>query len=118
VVRTGPSGGVRAGRGGEIDRGKLIDGNASGKRREATHKPYIRSGEAATPIPRRVPSPSGRRVGRTRDVLWRRREQRVPVLTYHAHQITGATYETNDLEAFRTDLRTIRRLGLRIVPAL
>jgi hypothetical protein len=51
-------------------------------------------------------------------VLWRRREQRVPVLTYHAHQITGATYETNDLEAFRTDLRTIRRLGLRIVPAL
>lgn len=51
-------------------------------------------------------------------MFWRRREQRVPVLTYHAHQITGATYETNDLEAFRTDLRTIRRLGFRIVPAL
>lgn len=50
-------------------------------------------------------------------MFWRRREQRVPVLTYHSHQISGATYEANDLEAFRIDLQTIRRLGFRIVPA-
>lgn len=50
-------------------------------------------------------------------MFWKRRELRVPVLTYHSHQITGATYETNDLEAFRVDLRTILRLGFRIVPA-
>jgi hypothetical protein len=35
---------------------------------------------------------------------------------YHSHQISGATYDSNDLEEFRAGLRTIRRLGLRIVP--
>lgn len=51
-------------------------------------------------------------------MLWRRREIRVPVLTYHSHQIGGADYASNDLIAFRDDLRTIDRLGLRIVPAM
>lgn len=50
-------------------------------------------------------------------MFWRRRQTRVPVLTYHSHQISGADYAASDLEALRIDLRTIRRTGCRIVPA-
>ncbi len=42
---------------------------------------------------------------------------RVPVLTYHAVNIAGNDYATNDHIAFAHDLRLIRELGLRIVPA-
>jgi peptidoglycan/xylan/chitin deacetylase (PgdA/CDA1 family) len=38
------------------------------------------------------------------------------VLTYHSGNIAGNDYATNDLVAFREDLRTILRLGLSIVP--
>ena len=40
----------------------------------------------------------------------------VPVLTYHAVNIAGNEYASNDHVAFATDLRTIDDLGLRIVP--
>jgi peptidoglycan/xylan/chitin deacetylase (PgdA/CDA1 family) len=38
------------------------------------------------------------------------------VLTYHSGNITGNDYATNNLVAFREDLRIIRRLGLTIIP--
>lgn len=41
---------------------------------------------------------------------------RVPVLTYHAVNISGNEYASNDLRAFAADLRLIDDLGLRIVP--
>jgi hypothetical protein len=41
---------------------------------------------------------------------------RVPVLAYHSNNIEGNGYRGNDHVAFAADLRTIRRLGLRIVP--
>ena len=37
------------------------------------------------------------------------------VLTYHSGNIAGNDYATNDLVAFREDLRIIRRLGLCII---
>jgi len=40
----------------------------------------------------------------------------VPVLTYHAINIHGNDYATNDHVALATDLATISRLGYRIVP--
>jgi hypothetical protein len=41
---------------------------------------------------------------------------RVPVLAYHAVNIAGNEYATNDHVAFAADLRLIDDLGLRIVP--
>ncbi len=41
---------------------------------------------------------------------------RVPVLTYHAMNIAGNDYADNDHVALAEDLRTLHRLGLRIVP--
>jgi hypothetical protein len=41
---------------------------------------------------------------------------RVPVLTYHAVNIAGNDYLSNDHVAFASDLRTIDDLGLRVVP--
>lgn len=41
---------------------------------------------------------------------------RVPVLTYHAINIHGNDYATNDHVALASDLATIARLGYRIVP--
>ncbi len=40
----------------------------------------------------------------------------VPVLAYHAVNISGNGYASNDLLAFAADLRLIDDLGLRIVP--
>lgn len=40
---------------------------------------------------------------------------RVPVLTWHSMSMDGMDYSTNDHIAFAQDLRTIHRLGLRIV---
>ena len=41
---------------------------------------------------------------------------RIPVLTYHAVNISGNEYASNDLLAFAADLRVIDDLGLRVVP--
>lgn len=41
---------------------------------------------------------------------------RVPVLAYHAVNIAGNDYASNDPVAFAADLRLIHALGLRIVP--
>lgn len=41
---------------------------------------------------------------------------RAHVLTYHSGNIAGNDYSTNDLIAFREDLRIVRRLGLSIIP--
>jgi len=41
---------------------------------------------------------------------------RVPILTYHAVNIAGNDYATNDHVAFAADLHLINDLGLRIVP--
>ncbi|HZQ60726.1 MAG TPA: polysaccharide deacetylase family protein [Casimicrobiaceae bacterium] len=41
---------------------------------------------------------------------------RIPVLAYHAVNIAGNDYATNDHVAFAADLRLIHALGLRIVP--
>ena len=41
---------------------------------------------------------------------------RVPVLAYHAVNISGNDYASNDPRAFAADLRLIDDLGLRIVP--
>lgn len=41
---------------------------------------------------------------------------RVPVLAYHAVNIAGNDYATNDHVAFAADLRLIDALGLRVVP--
>jgi hypothetical protein len=38
------------------------------------------------------------------------------VLTYHSGNIAGNDYATNDLVAFREDLRIIERLGLSVIP--
>jgi peptidoglycan/xylan/chitin deacetylase (PgdA/CDA1 family) len=38
------------------------------------------------------------------------------VLTYHSGNIAGNDYASNNLLAFREDLRVIRRLGLSIIP--
>ncbi|MBN8887509.1 MAG: polysaccharide deacetylase family protein [Rudaea sp.] len=42
---------------------------------------------------------------------------KVPILTYHSNNIAGNDYATNDHVALAEDLRTIARLGLRIVSA-
>ena len=41
---------------------------------------------------------------------------RVPILAYHAVNIAGNDYATNDHVAFAADLRLIDDLGLRVVP--
>jgi hypothetical protein len=41
---------------------------------------------------------------------------RVPVLTYHAVNVAGSDYASNDHVALAEDLRLIQRLGLRVVP--
>ena len=41
---------------------------------------------------------------------------RIPILTYHSNNVGGNDYDNNDHVALAADLRTIRRLGLRIVP--
>ena len=41
---------------------------------------------------------------------------RVPILTYHAVNISGNDYANNDHTAFAADLRLIDDIGLRIVP--
>lgn len=41
---------------------------------------------------------------------------RVPVLAYHAINVSGNDYASNDHVAFAADLRLINDLGLRIVP--
>ena len=41
---------------------------------------------------------------------------RVPVLTYHSNNISGNDYASNDHVALAEDLRTIHRLGRRIIP--
>lgn len=43
---------------------------------------------------------------------------RVPVLTWHAMNVAGPGYDTNEHVAFRDDLEAIHRLGLRVVPAI
>lgn len=48
-------------------------------------------------------------------ILFRRHKPAVPVLTYHSLNVHQNTYEGNDHIAFETDLRTIDRLGLRIL---
>lgn len=40
---------------------------------------------------------------------------KVPILTYHAFNITGASYKENDHVALASDLRTLQRLGLKVV---
>ena len=40
----------------------------------------------------------------------------VPVLTYHAGNITGNSYQTNDRIAFQSDLYTLHQLGFKIIP--
>lgn len=42
--------------------------------------------------------------------------QRIPILCYHATNINGNDYATNDHVAFAADLRLIDALGYRIVP--
>jgi len=41
---------------------------------------------------------------------------RIPILAYHAVNIAGNDYATNDHVAFAADLRLIHALGLRVVP--
>jgi hypothetical protein len=41
---------------------------------------------------------------------------RIPILTYHSNNVGGNDYDNNDHVALAADLRTLRRLGLRIVP--
>ena len=40
---------------------------------------------------------------------------RIPILTWHAMDVAGPDYARNDHVAFREDLETIQRLGLRVV---
>jgi hypothetical protein len=40
----------------------------------------------------------------------------VPVLTWHAMNVAGPDYASNDHVAFRDDLETLHRLGFRVVP--
>lgn len=42
----------------------------------------------------------------------------VPVLTYHAGNITGNSYQNNDRMAFQSDLYTLHAMGFRIIPLL
>jgi peptidoglycan/xylan/chitin deacetylase (PgdA/CDA1 family) len=46
------------------------------------------------------------------------RNPRVPILTYHAMNISGNSYESNDHVAFAADLELIRRQGFRICPLM
>lgn len=41
---------------------------------------------------------------------------RVPILTWHAMSVGGSDYGNNQHIAFRDDLETIQRLGLRVLP--
>ena len=41
---------------------------------------------------------------------------RAAILTYHSHNISGTDYAANDHAALASDLRTLTRLGVRIVP--
>jgi Polysaccharide deacetylase. len=43
-------------------------------------------------------------------------EQQIPVLTYHAGNITGNSYQSNDRIAFQSDLYTLHQLGFKIIP--
>jgi len=45
------------------------------------------------------------------------RAARVPVLTWHSMNVAGPGYAANEHAAFREDLETLHRLGLRVVPA-
>jgi hypothetical protein len=40
----------------------------------------------------------------------------VPILTWHAMNVAGRDYSSNDHVAFRDDLETLHRLGFRVVP--
>jgi len=42
--------------------------------------------------------------------------RQVPVLTYHAGNITGNSYQSNDRIAFQSDLYTLHQLGFKIIP--
>ena len=42
---------------------------------------------------------------------------KVPILTYHSNNISGNDYDSNDHVALAEELRTIARLGMRIVSA-
>src|SRR5690554_6706937 len=44
------------------------------------------------------------------------RTQQIPVLTYHAGNITGNSYQTNDRIAFQSDLYTLHQMGFKIIP--
>lgn len=44
------------------------------------------------------------------------RSLRVPILAYHATNVDGATYATNDHVALAEDLRLVDALGFRVVP--
>ena len=48
--------------------------------------------------------------------LFRRSKPSVPVLTYHGNNVHDNSYAGNDHIAFESDLRTIDRMGLRILP--
>jgi len=43
---------------------------------------------------------------------------RVPVLTWHSMNVAGPDYARNEHVAFREDLETIHRMGLRVVPVM
>ena len=45
-----------------------------------------------------------------------RRAATVPILTWHAVDVAGPDYASNDHIAFREDLELLHRLGLRVVP--
>lgn len=45
-------------------------------------------------------------------------QTRIPVLTWHAYNLFGNTYETNDLIAFGEDLQTILACGFTVVPLI
>ena len=48
--------------------------------------------------------------------FFKKKNWAVPVLTYHSLNVTENTYSGNDHVAFESDLRTIDRLGLKIIP--
>lgn len=48
--------------------------------------------------------------------FFRKPKLSVPVLTYHSLNVLENTYAANDHLAFESDLRTIARLGLRVIP--
>ncbi|MFC3193521.1 polysaccharide deacetylase family protein [Marinicella sediminis] len=43
---------------------------------------------------------------------------RIPVLTYHANNITGTAYAENDHTALKTDLNTLHEHGFQVIPLL